>query len=465
MVLMALFTTFLTGPLVEIIYPRSIRKLSSQVNEKRFIGRQSFYEPSTVKKILPRRMSIVVTSLDQSQLLVNFLGYFLPFREGSHQVITIMHFYEPTNSENDHFIELNTEGRLVRVDEESTDIIQALQSAQNNHAMLKSDLFPITCFCNAFHIPVNAFKIEGDPVEYPLQLKAISKRNSCSCVGIPFESNSLFAENLFWRTIQVLTVPTFLLVDLGKSRTENVKEDFDLNSHDCKRLYSNISPDAFPHHLRSNISTEIHLLPILPRRNTQIITILLGIQGDELIFPLLERFLENSGNELTIFLPKNYREFPECVTSEITNFRNSDRAIIVELRCDSQDYEGIFDSIGSYIFDLLVFSFIPPKEDPSSRIEESINTNSLNFFSVSTQPHASTFERRQRGIPEHFIHSTLRYPELGIFGNLVFEREYSSPSMAIIVHQPLDVNSQVNSQEPRQEEERKNFHIEEEVVL
>jgi hypothetical protein len=115
------------------------------------------------------------------QSCMKVLCYFLPNSSGSLLTSTVMHFYEPTNTDRDSFMDINDQGRLIRVNEEVTDLELALTFTEHSLVVpMKPSLLPITSFCHPFQIPVNAFRVEGDPHEYPTELSSMITRNELS---------------------------------------------------------------------------------------------------------------------------------------------------------------------------------------------------------------------------------------------------------------------------------------------
>ena len=236
MVVMCLFTTFLTCPLVELIYPKAMRIRSVEEDaadeQKKAIGdgRSSLDDTAQLSssEIAPEdaiasvsekmiefsvhaHVGVVIDKLTQMQSILKLLVYFLPNALNSELGITAVHTIEPTNSTKDEFLPLNEDGKLIRIDEETTDFATALHDMEDPAAQ-KPELLPLSMFCRAVNTAVNAFRVQGDPNEFPFVIKNIYKANECSLVVLPWRPGSVYAEQLFWSTVQTAHVPVGLFV-------------------------------------------------------------------------------------------------------------------------------------------------------------------------------------------------------------------------------------------------------------
>lgn len=238
MVVMCLVTTFLTCPLVEFIYPKSMRirvvdgveveaspdskkkkKLPDGVTQdvNRADSESDGLVPAVAETILDfsihAHIGVMVDKLTQIQGILKLMVYFLPNELNSELGVTAVHTIEPTNSTKDEFLPLNDDGKLIRVDEETTDFAAALHDMEDPAAK-KPELLPLSMFCRAVNSSVNAFRVQGDPNEFPVVLKNIYKANDCSMLVMPWRPGSAYAEQLFWSTVQVSPVPVALFASI-----------------------------------------------------------------------------------------------------------------------------------------------------------------------------------------------------------------------------------------------------------
>ncbi len=485
MVIMCLFTTFITSPLVSIVYPESMRKMGdpdaldsagyhsvprTAVNE-----RAERIEFSAMTK----RLGVIVESLPQMQSAVNLLFYFIPHTIGSEFAVTAMHFIEPTKTTRDEFLGLNAEGRLIRVDEEATDFFQAFQYMDDPGAK-KPELLPITAYCKANHVPVNAFRIEGDAIEYPIELSSLATINECSLLCFPFRSHNQFARHLFWTSLYMSSSPVLLLLPIVATKSMSEKDTneqtrsregtqipSDQEESDMMRtlssppLFTNLHKEVLPRHRRNTVTNQFNKVEVSGLGVNQIVVLLVGRRADLTTISLLPRFIENPINEVIVLFPSDYATtFPQSVVDGLNSARESLGAItpqtpsnsnvntgnIVwrELESSSNDYEGLTNEVNELPFDLFVCSFIePPPVDltaaVSSRSARNNRTNTLLDLVRSNEPDHIDL-RLQAGMPLQYVYSNLIHPELGIIGSELYEAAHFKASLVLIVHDPLPIN-------------------------
>lgn len=241
MVIMCLFTTFLTAPLVECIYPKHMRvrfeagaadHKKSDEEEESLEQKQKMLQdnpdggPSAggdtaaMHSIVARelrvdhfsgslKMCVVVDSLTHLQHLMSMVSCCVPYAADASLSVTAIKFTEPTNSDSDEFLAL-LDGRLIRVNEESTGIESA--AVRHQHSMAKPQLLPLSMFCRSVGAVVNAFQVIGDFHEFPAEMKYLSKQNESDVVLFPWRKNSEYFETLFWGCVRKSSVPIMLLV-------------------------------------------------------------------------------------------------------------------------------------------------------------------------------------------------------------------------------------------------------------
>jgi hypothetical protein len=510
MVIMCLFTTFITSPLVSVIYPESMRLRAESaqsvkdseaaliggsghdVEMTKYVGNEPELPLSVTKKL-----GIIIESCSQMQGVISLLSYFLPYQIGSEFGVTAMHFIEPTKTKTDEFLGLNEDGRLIRIDEETTDLSFAFQLMEDPAAK-KPELLPISAYCNAFHIPVNAFRIEGDPVEYPAEVKSISLNNDINMLCLPFRGNSTFAMNFFWSSLYTSPVPILLLLQVNASSSGHrsnfiaptyptatptataVSEpvstrarngsymrasfyEHHAGDEECPvsfgpTLFTNQHPDVLPFHRRGSVTNKFQKVETTALSKNTILILLTGKHADlNILSSLLGRFLENSLNEIHIFLPKDYAtSFSSTLNDTITNQKNqlqsSKNLFWKDLQSEMTDYEGLLYETDEISYDLFVCSFVEPVDGMnginlqhhstvvgSSRTARTatIGTAFVDMFVNRSPEHDPIELRMQSGMPLAYANSSLPYPELGIIGSKIYENAHTKSSLVLIVHEPL----------------------------
>jgi hypothetical protein len=480
MVLMALFTTFMTSPLIELLYPERMRKIAVTDEDKgtEMVELERNLGGGMDLNSLPNRVGIVIESLTQMQGFVNLLGYFIPQEKGSQLATTIMHFYEPTNSDKDSFIGLNEQNRLIRVDEEPTDIATALWLKEKDASIKKPELLPISCFCKAFQIPVNAFRIEGDPVEYPVELRSISANNDISLLLLPFRAQSQFSSSFFWESLKTAPAPVLLVAEMHppadrehpvetqaeaartirpRARTGSFYTKADITSDleaglaqpEAPVLYSNVPADAMPIHRRRSVTNRYLKLANEPKRNNVVVALLLGKSADLIILSLLPRFAQNKSHDINVALPKDYASFPEVIRDAVKTMKDNktenSNIHFTELHSISIDFDGMINELNSLSYDLLLSSFVEPKEDPALRLLSSpensyVNTDAvMRLISTRNTNQERIRTRVVAGMPDNCVYSNVVHPELGLFGSRLYDKNQVHNGLVVVVHEPMKV--------------------------
>ena len=217
MVLMCLFTTFLTCPLVNLIYPKDMRRMTSAVDDEsvhdaelsnKGIGLHLNQAYTSLKKL---SIGIVVDELKEMELDMKLIYLFSHVLSDSLTAITAVKLnVSGSNTGKDCFIGL-TEGRLIKVEEESTGI------GTHEADSLAPAMLPLSMFAKAIGCSVNAFQVQGDPNDYPSQLRSMANFYENNLVLFPWKSSE-YKDTLFWQTRLRLPVPIALVVSRGQSK-------------------------------------------------------------------------------------------------------------------------------------------------------------------------------------------------------------------------------------------------------
>jgi hypothetical protein len=512
MVIMCLFTTFMTYPLISVIYPESMRMKADMTTSMKMKGEAEEEEGEAVlmkpeidmdreiSSTVAKRLGVVVVSRSQMQAVVDVLSYFLPHRIGSEFSVTAMHFIEPTKTKTDEFLGLNEEGRLIRVDEEATDISRAFET-MDDPAAKKPQLLPISAYCNAYHIPVNAFRVEGDAAEFAKELKVLTMKNECNLLCIPFRPNSLFSMDFFWSSWRTVKVPLLLVMQTKPSsgRTGSGRQgtprpplvppfsplgqfiprstsghvflspalphiDEEGSTSDQSvppPLYTNQSPEVLPIHRRRSVTRNIRKMMTGQLRTNSVVILLTGSHSDLIILSsILGRFIESYLNEITILLPKGYQvdfsfSLIESINAMRLQYEASSNLHWLDLNAASSDYTELYNECIQYDHDLFVCSFVEPNDRiaPHSNHQNQRHSDTTHhdsrrasgFFNVSLVDmfmyHAVEEDpielRIESGMPIQYAYSSLPYPELGVIGSKMYENPHSKSSLVLIVHEPF----------------------------
>lgn len=166
MVIMCLFTTFLTCPLIEYIYPPHLRinDVEDVKEDKQSEGISDIeadvaitIQTDVLTVSRESRLAVIIDRLEHLQGVMDLLACLQPNEDLSDLSLTVMKFEEPSFTDRDEFIALMRD-RLISVHQESTDI----------HALIHPDiskpipqLLPLSMFAKAIGASVNAYDIRG----------------------------------------------------------------------------------------------------------------------------------------------------------------------------------------------------------------------------------------------------------------------------------------------------------------
>lgn len=496
MVVMCLFTTFLTNPLVELIYPRAMRAREvedeeavddhSNVNSKKKKHHHNVdgEDIETEGADTFSRLAVVVESLPHLQQIIDLLQYFMPNEIDSQLAVTAVHFIEPTNSTKDEFLPLNEDGKLIRIDEETTDFAHALNDFEDPAAK-KPEILPLSMFCRANRIPVNAFRIQGDPDEFPIVLKNLSRANDCSFSIVPWRPTSAYVQKLFWSSMNAANTPVALFFSTevlhahehdsesakesrGKSdgsdnhvREPSVRQrgnsvymrdpvpmfDPDETGEAGVQLYSTLPATILPQHRRGTVTNQLNKLRTVGKTASRIIALVTGRYLDTTMFPILMRFSENKLNNIVIMVPSDSETFEYEVLDAFNSFKTQTAAMsnisynIMEACLN--DYQKMYEECKLYEFDLIISSYIEPPVEPVANrpplamiaSNRSARTSSISGVLADAIFSPSLVEATPNRIPSKFLGTNVKYPELGIIGNMIFEDTSLKSTKVLVLHE------------------------------
>lgn len=467
MVIMCLFTTFLTSPLVEWIYPREMRTVEHKDDASSVEGDGTVEDVHMPEMSVDRynRMVMVVDQVAELQAVVNTLTYVSATTHHT-PCITALHFIEPTNSKHDEFLALNSRGKLIRIDEESTDIACALRHEKS------PELLPLSVYCKALQMPCNAFRIQGDPDEFPTELRTLSKSNEAEIIFMPWKP-SHYLQKFIWHSLTHIDLPTVLVVcnevravrsdsidgEEGRKRTGSdempqtkprsnslVGKD---NSYakvphlEEQPLYTNLPAETLPAVRRGTIKATISKLSPAARTANVVVAVLLGELADVVMLSLLLRMAKH--NAVRVCLPKDWDCFSQHNLDAFQKFRRTAQddnlgVVVHDLESNCDDHEGIYDELQSFEYDLLLLSYVQPSDDGTQQASpERGRSMSISLAFNAHHPALDPMEARiQTGMPAACLHSKLAHPELGQLGSLVQEGKHNKPSMVLVFHEHVN---------------------------
>jgi hypothetical protein len=318
---------------------------------------------------------------------------------------------------------------------------------------------------------VNAFRVEGDPIEYGVELKSIALNNECTLVSIPFRPESQFARTLFWSFLHSTPSPVLLMVQLASTRaidrqpernpgarsnsifgdyfvTANfdIDEDHGPSSYEKgPALFTNQAKDVLPRHRRNTVTNRFQKVDLFGINERKVVILLTNKRNDAVIISLLPRLLENPINQVTFILPADIEQFREEIVSLLHNYRNNTHnqpnLTLLDVSSISTDYDGLFADLNTIPYDLFISSFVDPPEAAAHTSGRTNRSATIVDMFVAPTENIDPMEARMRtGMPSAYVHSDLAYPELGVIGSKIYEK-HNKPALVLIVHEPVKVHA------------------------
>eukprot|EP01038_Epipyxis_sp_PR26KG_P007886 gene7886-10702_t len=458
MVIMCLFTTFLTCPLIELIYPKHMRTLNvddikKKANNEVLTDEEALHQPYPEFSNLSKSLSLVMTidTLQQLEGMIKLLRFFVPQTESSALSVTAIKFIEPTNSKMDEFLGLNEDGKVLLVQEEMTDYAGALLAMEYDPTMKNPELMPLSMFCNAMSCPVSAYRVQGNPDDFPIELKKINALNSGEIVIIPWRK-STYLRTIFWSSLNILNTPIALTAIVEK-KTEPVSSttvksmsvsvfDFDPSQLSVPKSDGNNGIEM-PHRssLRPTLRRNTLTTKITPstREVTNILALITGHPMDIAMLQLLLRFGESDNQHIIIIVPQDRKRFDQNHREAFSAFKKqvSDKSniSIKTVNSPSTDLEELFSHAKNEHFDLFICGFVfkPILDDINNNSvtisEQTTTRNRSNTLSVIAASMSASNDNQSSGIPDELIGSTIAHVELGLIGSLMYT--HASENIAV----------------------------------
>ncbi len=426
MVIMCLFTTFITSPLVALIYPPSVRvMINKSKNELLHKARAGIVESSVgeitsiEKTAKDLRLFFVVDSLQQLQSLMDLVFCFQPVAQESSLQCTSVKFMEPQFNHQDEFLGLNEAGKLIRIDQERTDTM----GAKYDH--LPPLTLPLSMLCRSIGSKIKAYQVIGDPNEFPEVLTNMSVNIGADMILVPWRKHSEYFERLIWGFLNCAEHVVGLLVQSAQYHTDPTRVRDGTLDTDENQTFSDVPAESEKAAAASDEFGAVR----------DIMAVVRGRPADLHILAIVLRFAENSGLNITVTVCGDIKLYPRSVRHAVKEFgrkvNDSSNVKIVFLKhVDGRDPLAVHKETSKYPARLAIVSYLDPSQslgDPSAvrDVEEGSQQNRggtaarLPFIpaALTLTPSLRTDDiveyRRLIGVPEHSVNSPLKHPELG----------------------------------------------------
>jgi len=518
MVLMCLFTTFITCPIIELIYPPHVRTVAARAAAALARGDSTAqgYAPVQVKggdgisskapsapatpdveepvgpielmfsledMLLHAQVGVLVDRVEHMEGVMKLVMLFAPLSRASTLAVTAMRFLEPSFTDRDAFISLNAENKLLEVEEEITSVnLNALQRQRemNHKSSQPPEMLPLSMFVKAVGGQVSAFRVRGDPMHFPEELRDKVDQNSLNVVLFPWRE-SPYVEQLFWGSVGLVNVPLVLVVQThvtvlsvpeGRARAGTTASSE--HDGDTGRVLPGFVAGVLggAQHKPSDASdTHTSSLPASPptpgtalnkavAENVtvkQVLAIITGEPADLLLLPFLLRCAQNPALHVTVLVASISANFPASLSTALDSLRRRVRSMklsnfsMEQLGLTGNQVEAIIMKVATGPrYDIIVLSFSIPNlsandaagdgaGDGAPRKRRSslsgLASSALLAMGEMVSPALATVEhRRLIGVPEEFVEAPLQAPELGTLGSALYNARLAP--FLLVYHEP-----------------------------
>jgi Kef-type K+ transport system membrane component KefB len=385
MVLMAVFTTFLTCPLIELIFPphrrEKEREKERQLKLQNLLPVNDLGEVGSVLgSLVPEGSSIhlqdtffkpfvVMPYLDQLPDILHLIYAFLPSYNGDTDAaldisefhLSILRCIPPTNTSQDRFLGFDASGEVLQITSDNHTIgtyVTALQHLDTKQP--PPDLFPLTMFCQTMGIEVDIKRMTGDPNAFPQAIQKTSTQVSSDLLILPWKSTE-FLSHLLASTVSESCIPVAVLVPPETP----VETDSLLPKNSRSPSIGGLEMTEVSQILTSAITSHVSVSSTSRGKFIQSIGVLLcGNSSDSSLLLLTKHLLSNSTLSVTLFLPLNSSTWEismknslDLLTENSGNFPN---LTIIHLPIVQIEFDKLLNyfTTSNYKFQLLLCSFV-----------------------------------------------------------------------------------------------------------
>jgi len=462
MVIMCLFTTFITSPIVALIYPPHLRveakpthtevKSSSpdeavQTSKTRADStlqpndittetkkeEEHLFTPMSEDNVLTMekqsRICIVMSYHKHLQGLMNLVTAISP-RKNRRLSIMALNFEEPTYTEADLLVSLNENDRVVEIELEGTNYPDELVSFAEPKL---PKLLPFSMLCNSLGCAVTSATVRGNPSDFPYELRSMIDAQKIHLIIMPWENND-FTRQLFWGNIQTLDQPIALYVQVYSPQpnpTELERPRGQSGSLICGIGTNEVEqPGYSPFEIELVSGEEIRKPASTPKKPIALVAALItGNITDMHIFQILFWLLAEKEVQAHIFLPNNFQTFPQSIVKMKEHFEQQfervPRISFEQINHSPTNVQGLIAGLLSknMIFDLFLYSYFQEDQSDPSQLLQQLRSRQKSFVQslreLSSEP-AATEKNLRLGVPATLA-EVAPYPALGELGNCLID--------------------------------------------
>ena len=453
MVIMALFTTWLTCPIVAFIYPPHLRvsvdailteNKNEEATEASVIAVPSVsFSNETFKEL---RLGVTIGELSEMLPLMNVLSVLTHRSVLTTDKLTAIRVLAPTNSDRDRF--LGPSRQLILED----DVAATSLGTKRGNDTADGTILPLTMFCSCNGISFRALRLRGDPSEFPLELRSITEVDGCNFMLVPWDGTE-FSQRIVWGCVRLIGAPVGVIADLrnhvrveaedqtavGAAPTSG-PDAIEMVTRTIRRMTVGGQDDAGSAAFRSVFATDDVESSILDRPNIRpinvnsIAVLLSGRAADMAILSLLFRMAGRPDITLTV-VQANGDKFTQEATDLYQEVKSlcADRPQVQFIELEGEVSEAtLVASLMNTQADLVVASFWSPVTKVASPATSGRSRSNSITSSFNTTPDIETL-RRQTGVPESLVDSSVEFLEIGTIGTRLRNAGYKG--FVVIIHE------------------------------
>lgn len=468
MVIMCLFTTFITSPLVAIIYPPHLRgeeesPVSQEISNHSREGGEGEENKSRsiqIHRAADISLCFVIPKFDSVASFMSLLSMFTPISDQFTLCASFVKVDEPSLSAGDEVIGFNDDNHVIDIREQpiSLEGFYATTSLCHSNATATKtlDLMPLTMHATTIGAQtVRSFHMKGDPASFPAELSTLTNSLGTDMIVIPYRTcdESMFTRRLFWGTLRRCTsssvslfVDTGSIVNLAPDVASAVAVD-EVNRGRSISM-SAMFPQIFSaDNADKSSSTQTHrhqsftAVPPVQGRNVRgplfnIFAIFTGADSDVKMGPVLLRALESPSVTVTVLLFDYDSEnslYSDELQSVVSTLRLMSTSTYSNLTLLKKSFDGcvsftdqtekiVKEVMNHSAIDICLFSFSMPVSSAPVRYHRSnsITMTMINALSAGTfDPPINT------DLPESLSNCDLVHPELGTIGDCLAKQPSS----------------------------------------
>ncbi len=469
MVIMCLFTTFITCPCVNFLYSANYRTKETDVVAARkgtLTKGSSIAVPTIESSIMSlnkeAKVGIVVDALEHLQGLMNLLVSLAPSSTETGMSVVAMKFKEPTYTMKDEFLGITDDGRLIQVEEELSEISASLM---NDPTIKKPQMLPLSMLCKSLGVAVHPYNIQGNPEEFPVELARLGTYYNCNLVLVPWRP-SVYLKQFFWSSLKTVDCNIAVVAQLnvtvstapeGRTRAgsiHNPRENRDrmgsnagsdggdsqtsdsvnqipsFGTASTTQLYSN-NPHAASARRKESITA---VLPINTARRpiSKILVVMTGQATDDAVIALALRYCAIPSMNITVLFPNDTISEKDVKYQNFKSILQSNTNVTVKTVATVANAALVLVEMSVVVYDLVITAFLEPAITHDTDVVTP-RARSATLYAMTMTPNMPEIREINSAIGVVESLQDDPCPELGILGSKIYQSNVSA-SLLMVIH-------------------------------